>query len=255
MDYGGIMPLGQYQDHIHDVLDEVQKTQKIAIEKHPIPTELLERLNDATQSIKWTQQKIKLSRKKRCDRVKYVNKYEVFNCDLGHNVKSELNKLRPCIIWGTIGETAVVVPIRSGSMISYDSAAHSIQKKLKDGTIVTKSLTKYNYPVTQDSSYVKPWIKNNLRGYFDVSCLRTISFYRIKGNPIAKIDSSSIEKINELLVDFLNIDISKMNDFITLEDAKNVVEKDYEDAKKEIEDLNKQIEILKKQIEIHASNE
>lgn len=131
-----------------------------------------------------------------------VHRGEVYLCNFGIGVGSEMQKLRPCvIIQGNVGNinssNVIVAPITHTEKLIPSIAQIDTQLNLKDGTII-------------------------LNGYVNLSNIQTVSKARL-GDFITKLNNQDIIKINKsilislgLLKEFneLNYKIEKQKKYI-----------------------------------------
>lgn len=172
--------------------------------KKPIKNQeiYLEQLKRRKQFIAWTEKKFKMLRGKS---PKYVNRREVFYCEMGYNVGSEQFSKRPVVILqndrgNRSSETTICAPITTHQGCSTFVEDGKPMYRFNDslGRPKIKRLDYYEIPIeVEDDSSVQ------LKGFINIAQIRTISKKRLSFNPVAKITEENdmqIKKAFEKLI-------------------------------------------------------
>lgn len=172
--------------------------------KKPIKNQeiYLEQLKLRKRFIAWTEKKFKLLKGKSPN---FVNRREVFYCEMGYNVGSEQFNKRPVVILqndrgNRSSETTICAPITThqGCYIFEQDGKPLYRFNDFLGRPKVKKLDYYEIPiqVEEDSSV-------QLKGFINIAQIRTISKKRLSHNPVAKITEDNdmeIKKAFEKLI-------------------------------------------------------
>lgn len=250
------MPLNRIQDLIAINLDLLNSIRKLVLKRRNTTPELIEQLERTRDHVSWFKKKIELHRNHHSNSPKYVNRYEVFNCNFGYNIKQEINKTRPCVIIETYSQVAVIAPIRHGSMMNFDPVNRTIELPQNNAAPRIKRIASCMFPIQQDMSFKpavcpKSWQNSNLNGCIDLGHIRTVSYSRFNKMPIGKLNDDNKKELDERLFDFLKIDLSNIKSHSILQKEYHLLkEKNYElnvkyhGLQKKLDELQANFEIL-----------
>lgn len=183
---------------------EIEKfREEIDTEMESIRTKLLKHSNNqeiylknlklSLSLIKWINKKINLSRKS----AKYtVSQKEIFYCELGINIGSEQDDLRPVVILqnnsGNISSTTTIVaPITThNSSVQYDNEKNKYYIEIiKDGETNRKYLGYYEVPLEIE--------EGSINGFINIAQIRVIDRKRITQSKSAIITEQCLRKIKK----------------------------------------------------------
>lgn len=148
--------------------------------------------------VKWINKKINLSRKS----AKYtVSQKEIFYCELGINIGSEQDELRPVVILqnnsGNISSTTTIVaPITThNSSVQYDDEKKKYYIEIiKNGETTRKYLGYYEVPLEIEESS-----PNVINGFVNIAQIRVIDRKRITQSKSAIITEQCLRKIKKAI--------------------------------------------------------
>lgn len=175
------MPFRRVQDLLDSTFDVLDKIRRLILKRRTTIEELISQLDESNNRLKWYKKHLELHRRHESNMPRYVNKYEVFECEFGQNIKQEINKRRPCVIIQSYSSVVVVAPIMHKKMISFDLDNWTIKMPENNGGVRTKKVPIFTFPVKQDLSF-RPglndnWQQSKLNGCIELGHLRVVSKY------------------------------------------------------------------------------
>lgn len=181
-------------EKLREEIDTEMESIRTKLLKHSNNQEIyLKNLKLSLSLIKWINKKINLSRKS----AKYtVSQKEIFYCELGINIGSEQDDLRPVVILqnnsGNISSTTTIVaPITThNSSVQYDNEKNKYYIEIiKDGETNRKYLGYYEVPLEIE--------EGSINGFINIAQIRVIDRKRITQSKSAIITEQCLRKIKK----------------------------------------------------------
>lgn len=242
------MPLIRIQELLGKNFNALDRIRRLILQRRTTADDLINQLDESNDRVSWYTKHLELHRKHESNMPKYTNRYEVFECEFGHNIKQEINKRRPCVIIGSYSSVVLVVPIMHKSMISFDASNRTIEMPDKNGGSRWKRIPEFTFPVEQDTTFrpgANPnWQQKTLNGCIELGHIRVVSKIRLSKMPIGKISQDNINELNQRLFNFLNIRIEDLPKYDKLKCDNVDMLKDIEQFGNEKEELIRRVEEL-----------
>ena len=166
--------------------------------------------------LSWTKEQIFLDSISSTAKSRKVKRGEIYICNFGYGVGSEIQKERPCVI------------------IQNDI------RNFNSGTVIVAPITHTNKPLPCMVSITTQYKDNNtilIDGFVNLSHIQTVSKSRL-GNFISKLPSSYIKKINLSILDTTGLIREFKNYQQKLDDKLFFIEKIKSERNKAQDDLN-----------------
>ena len=208
-----------YFDDVKNELDSAKKeigTKVVSVKSNEKKSIVI--LSDVQNKLDCTKDEIFLNSKASNTKKRIVKRGEIFNCNLGFGVGSEMRKLRPCVIL-------------SDNVTNFRSA-----------NVIIAPLTHTHKPLNSFVNIKPQKDENNnivIDGSVNVADIRTVSKARL-GNYITKISNNELKNINEKILDVMGVmSIIKglRNSVTTKEQQMKDVKKKLEIKKRELEEI------------------